>query len=137
MTEFGDAVYEAGSDPDDDATYDTDPDDTLNETATDELAETGWSPPDYEPKSTRYGTTELEQLEGESLDQKLAEEEPDVFDSPAPDEDAEPRAGRLVAPDEGAHGDDEADLIATDVGPAGFASSAEEAAMHVEEEDSV
>jgi hypothetical protein len=40
----------------------------------------------------------------------------------------------LVAPDEGAHPDDEADEIATDVGPAGYASSAEEAAVHIQEE---
>ena len=46
---------------------------------------------------------------------------------------AEPRAGRLVAPDEGAHPDEESDEIASDVGPAGYASSAEEAAVHITE----
>jgi len=39
-----------------------------------------------------------------------------------------------VAPDEGAHEDVDSEAIATDVGPAGYASSAEEAAMHVVEE---
>jgi Family of unknown function (DUF5709) len=134
MTEFGDQVYEAGSDPDDDQTYAVESEDTLAED-TDELAETDWSPPDRPPKSTRYGTTELEQLEGETLDQRLAEEEPDVFDAPLVDEDVAPRAGRLVAPDEGAHADEEPDLVARDVGPAGYASSAEEAAVHVVDED--
>jgi Family of unknown function (DUF5709) len=135
MSEFGDQVYEAGSDPDDDQTYAVESEDTLAEIDTDELAETDWSPPDRPPKATRYGTTELEQLEGETLDQRLAEEEPEVFDDPLVEEDVSPRAGRLVAPDEGAHVDDEPDLVATDVGPAGYASSAEEAAMHVVDED--
>ena len=48
------------------------------------------------------------------------------------------RAGRLVAPDEGAHPDTESDLVAYDVGIDAGAASAEEAAMHVvpaDEED--
>ena len=45
------------------------------------------------------------------------------------------RSGRLVAPDEGAHEDEEKDLVATDVGIDGGAASAEEAAMHVVDED--
>ncbi|MGI8878981.1 MAG: DUF5709 domain-containing protein [Jatrophihabitans sp.] len=146
MTEssFGDGVYEAGSDPDDDQTYSTEADDTLSGQAPDEDAETDYSPPDFEPKSTRYGTTELEQLEGESLDQKLAEEEPDVgttelgsdeLSEDSEDDAEDPRAGRLVAPDEGAHGDAESDEVAEDVGPAGYASSAEEAAVHVIDEE--
>ena len=135
MSEFGDQVYEAGSDPDDDQTYAVESEDTLAELDTDELAETDWSPPDRPPKATRYGTTELEQLEGETLEERLAEEEPDVFYDSSLEEDVAPRAGRLVAPDEGAHADEEADLIASDVGSAGYASSAEEAAMHIVDED--
>jgi hypothetical protein len=42
--------------------------------------------------------------------------------------------GRLVAPDQGAHPYREKDDIARDVDPAGCASSAEEAAMHIKEE---
>lgn len=45
------------------------------------------------------------------------------------------RSGRLVAPNEGAHEDDESGLIATDVGIDGAAASAEEAAMHIVDED--
>ncbi|MCT2593224.1 DUF5709 domain-containing protein [Streptomyces sp. N2-109] len=41
------------------------------------------------------------------------------------------RAGRLVAPDEGAHADEEKDAVAEDVGIAGSAASAEEAGMHI------
>jgi len=105
----------------------------------------------------KFGTTAWEQEEGESLDQALAEEEPDIsFDpedeppeDPAGGDDAadelidglllddgqDPRAGRLVAEDEGAHRDDEADLVATDAGIDGGAATAEEAAVHVVEDD--
>jgi hypothetical protein len=51
------------------------------------------------------------------------------------DDGPDPRAGRLVAEDEGAHSDDEEDLVATDVGIDGGAASAEEAAIHVVEDD--
>ena len=46
------------------------------------------------------------------------------------------RSGRLVAPDEGAHEDEEEALVATDVGIDGAAASAEEAAVHIVDEDS-
>jgi hypothetical protein len=64
----------------------------------------------------------------------LSEEVPDVSPADIDAGDQEARAGRLVAPDEGAHPDEEADEIATDVGPAGYASSAEEAAMHIQDD---
>lgn len=41
------------------------------------------------------------------------------------------RAGRLVAPDEGAHGDEEKAEVGRDVGIDGAAASAEEAAVHI------
>jgi hypothetical protein len=44
------------------------------------------------------------------------------------------RAGRLVAPDEGAHADLEEDEVATDVGPDSGGYTAEEAAMRIEPE---
>jgi hypothetical protein len=105
----------------------------------------------------KFGSTADEQEAGESLDQLLAEEEPDASldddddDLPEDDEDEDeadeyldglllddgpdPRAGRLVAEDEGAHPDEEADLVARDVGIDGGAASAEEAAVHVVEDD--
>jgi hypothetical protein len=125
----------------------------------------GIVPPERWSAGIRYGTTAEEQSEGESLDQLLAEEEPDDTldeledeededddeddedfdeDDDAGDEDVDglllddgpdPRAGRLVAEDEGAHPDEEEDLVATDVGIDGGAATAEEAAMHVVEED--
>jgi hypothetical protein len=93
--------------------------------------------------------------EQESLDQLLAEEEPDTgldpddelpedrdddeadeyLDGLLLDDGADPRAGRLVAEDEGAHADDEEDLVARDVGIDGGAASAEEAAVHVVQDD--
>ena len=45
------------------------------------------------------------------------------------------RAGRLVDPDQGAGSDTEKDLIASDVGIDGAGASAEEAAVHVVEDD--
>jgi hypothetical protein len=66
----------------------------------------------------------------------LAEEEPEITADGDGEDAADPRAGRLVAPDEGAHDDTESDEIAFDVGRAGSAASAEEAAMHVIDPDS-
>ena len=96
--------------------------------------------------------------EPESLDQLLAEEEPDTalnldadddlpedrddeeeadeyLDGLLLDDGADPRAGRLVAEDEGALPDEEADLVARDVGVDDGAASAEEAALHVVDDD--
>ncbi|MFP3966378.1 DUF5709 domain-containing protein [Actinomadura fulvescens] len=50
-----------------------------------------------------------------------------VWDAPRP-------AGRLVAPDEGAHEDEEPDAVAAEVGPDAGGYSAEEAAMRIERE---
>jgi hypothetical protein len=88
-----------------------------------------------------HGTTADEQREGEPLDLRLSREVRDVGpgDIPMdvnPDLDAEDPAfeqvGRLVAPDEGARVDDEADEVATDVGPDFGGFTAEESAMHIE-----
>jgi hypothetical protein len=123
----------------------------------DDPLDQGVAPPERWSAGIRFGTTEAEQERGESLDQLLAEEEPDTtFDTGeerpediAGDEDAgdedvdgllledgpDPRAGRLVAEDEGAHTPAEADLVAQDVGIDGGAATAEEAAVHVVDED--
>jgi hypothetical protein len=111
-----------------------DPSESLTGDNTEDPLDAGYSPPERASHSWR-GDTADEAREGESLDQHLAEEEPEVWDDGADDVDPEQRAGRLVAPDEGAHSDTEADEIATDVGRAGYASSAEEAAMHVIADD--
>ena len=137
--------------------------DTLSGAPGDDPLDRGVAPPERWSAGVRYGDTAAEQSEGESLDQLLAEEEPDDTldlddeddeapedvedfdeDDDAGDEDVDglllddgpdPRAGRLVAEDEGAHPDEEEDLVARDTGFAGGAASAEEAAMHVVDED--
>ena len=140
--------------------------DTLVDRGLDDALDEGYSPPDRPVAVDRFGTTAAEAEEGETLDMRLAEEEPDPnmqVDDPLaaqPDplaqrldeesdvdrdsfdrelrDDAEvgdQRAGRLVAPDEGAHEDTEKDLVAQDVGINGAGAGAEEAAMHVIEED--
>lgn len=128
---YGDDVYTDGVE---DAS-DFDPAENLTGDDLEEPYDTGYSPPEHRPQATRYGTTAAEQEAGESLDQRLAEEEPDLDLDAGVDEVADPRAGRLVAPDEGAHDDEDAELFATDVGIAGSAASAEEAAMHVIDEE--
>jgi len=130
---FGDSVYESGDAVDD--TDGLDPIEALTGDDPDEAMQTGYSPPEREPYNLRHMPTAFEQSEGESLDERLAEEEPDVSDAVLDEADIEVRAGRLVAPDAGAPADFESEAVATDVGTAGFASSAEEAAMHIVDED--
>jgi hypothetical protein len=129
--------------------------DTLAGNPGDDPLDPGYLPTDRWSAGMRYGSTEAEERAGESLDQLLAEEEPDVTldpdeeypeedecgeDENAADEDIDglllddgpdPRAGRLVAEDEGSRSPDEPDLVASDVGIDGGAASAEEAAVHV------
>ncbi|HXW45741.1 MAG TPA: DUF5709 domain-containing protein [Streptosporangiaceae bacterium] len=131
--------------------------DTLDGNPGDDPLDRGVAPPERWSAGMRFGTTAEEQEEGESIDQLLAEEEPDdpwlidegdpadiAGDEDAADEDVDglllddgpdPRAGRLVAEDEGIGPDDEADLVARDVGVDGAAASAEEAAVHVVDDD--
>jgi hypothetical protein len=120
--------------------------DTLDGDPGDDPLDAGYLPPDRWSAGERFGTTLAEEREGEPLDQLLAEEEPDVDpyaegdlpqDAPLAPDYPEPRAGRLVAEDEGAHADTEADLVARDVGIDGGAAGAEEAAVHVEDESDV
>jgi hypothetical protein len=129
---YGDAVYEAGVED----AEDFDPAENLTGEDNEEPYDTSYSPPDHRPSATRYGTTAREQATGESLDQLLAEEESDLEAfSDADFTESNPRAGRLVAPDEGAHDDTEKDEVAYDAGRAGYAATAEEAAMHIVDED--
>lgn len=137
--DFGDTVYNDG--PENNPQLDT-PDSLLDDDLLADPLDTGYSPPDFDPGTDRFGTTAQEQLEGESLDDRLAQEVPDVSAADDPigdpgsvDNVADPRSGRLVAPDEGSHEDTESDAVAFDAGIDGGAASAEEAAMHVVGED--
>jgi hypothetical protein len=103
----------------------------------------GYSPPERYSAGQGYGSTPYEEATGESLDQRIAQEEPEA--DPFADRDGgdgdndyvssaevgDGRAGRLVDPDQGFGEDTEKDLVAQDVGIDGAAASAEEAAMHV------
>jgi len=126
-------------DPESGAEGDTDQlteDDTLLDRGVDDLLDEGYSPPEH--RSSHRLETELEQERGEFLDERLAAEEPEVWQTdPGPDAGAsEPdRAGRLTAADPDASGEPTASTMATDVGFAGGAASAEEAAMHVMDDD--
>lgn len=84
----------------------------------------GFSPNDRPIAMDDFGTTAEEMAEGESLDSRLAREQPETEPTD------EFRSGRLVEPDEGVREDADAQLVATDVGIDGGAASAEEAAVH-------
>jgi hypothetical protein len=153
------------------------------------IYDTSWVPDDRPSHRTDYGDTLTEMREGESLDRRLSEDEPDLLDEelgdpvdqilgqrrdteddpdfeenrdarfateadeddpevqaslleeggdtdvPAPEfEEQQPRAGRLVEPDEGLESDTEKDMIAYDAGISGAGASAEEAAVHIIDE---
>ena len=120
------------------------PSDTLDDRGLDDVLDEGFSPPDREPVRLRHPH---EVDEPESLDERLAEEEPDVTVDPDDDDDADTfrtdaedevggaRTGRLVAQDQGSGADEDSELWATDAGIDGAGASAEEAAMHVIEDD--
>jgi hypothetical protein len=104
----------------------------------------GYSPPEKWSAAEGFGNTPYEEEVGESLDQRLAQEvpEPDPYEEAANEtenvggEVGNARSGRLVAEDEGTGPDEEKDLVAEDVGIDGAAASAEEAAVHVIDDDS-
>lgn len=122
------------------------PEDTLIDRGMDDVLDEGYSPPERPYGRGAFGPSE-------TLDQMLAEEEPDpasrigvLLDEteqrlsdeserdaefPEWDEVGRARAGRLVAPDLGFGEDSEAELVAEDVGISGGAASAEEAAVHI------
>jgi hypothetical protein len=110
-----------------------------DEDVEDEL-DRGYSPPERWSAGQGFGNTPYEEATGESLDQRLAQEdaESDPYDATDVDDEdlddgevGDQRAGRLVDPDEGLGEDTEADLVGNDVGIDGAAASAEEAAVHI------
>jgi hypothetical protein len=108
----------------------------------DDPLEEGYSPPEKWSVAEGYGNTPLEEELGETLDMRIAQEEPEP--DPYAEQDADilddgevgdVRAGRLVAPDEGAHEDVDGELYAEDAGIDGAGASAEEAAVHVVDDE--
>jgi hypothetical protein len=126
------------------------PEDTLIDRGMDDILDEGYSPPERPYGRGAFGPSE-------SMDQMLAEEEPDpasridvLLDEneqqrsdeseretefPERGEVGRARAGRLVAPNLGFGEDSEAELVAEDVGISGGAASAEEAAVHIIEDE--
>lgn len=137
----GDDVYQpTGSDTSNRPSGPLDPENTVDTDPTEDLEDPGYSPPDRPRAVNRYGTTANEQREGAPLDERLAEELPDVAPvegdqlgdladgegEPLDEEAGATRAGRLVRPDSpGAGG-----VAATDVGIDDGTAPAEEAAVH-------
>jgi hypothetical protein len=120
-------------DPEDDGVLEP-ADDLTTDDYEDDPLDTGIEPPDHYGASGWYGITEAEARQGETLDQHLAEEEPEknpLDDSSGDDEEViddrwadgpGPRSGRLVA---------DGRLMAEDVGADAYAAGAEEAAVHL------
>ncbi|MFF8537901.1 hypothetical protein ACN6K9_004956 [Streptomyces sp. SAS_267] len=128
-----------------------DPEDTLEYGGSDPFDD-GWSPPERPLAVDHLGTTAREQREGESLDEKLAEErtdpalrdpgEDDGGDELAADEDrrlddevSTDPAERILALDVGAHEDAEHDMIEEDVDADGGSDPAEQEAVHLIPDD--
>jgi hypothetical protein len=117
-----------------------------NEPATGQGEGTMAPPRDVAVAVDDFGTTVTEMNEGESLDGRIAREEPDVLaaaDTPADEsatadtpfsEAAGQGIGRIVEPDQGGGPDTEKDLVAEDVGTDLGGYTAEESAMHLEPE---
>ncbi len=126
------------------------PGDTLDDGDLTDVLDRGYSPPDRPPKGYEDYPTEAERRQGESLDERLAEEEPDIDPYAEPPEtdsedenaldeqlgldEADERTGRLVRPDGGFGEDVDSQEVALDIGIDGAGASAEEAAMHITRE---
>lgn len=116
------------------------PEDTLDDRGVKDVLDEGISPPERPRGVTAKGVTAREELEGETIDERLAQEEPevweesgedpdaDVLDGPVAGEVGDERTGRLLADD--SHDD----RFAVDEGIDGAGASAEEAAVHTIEE---
>ncbi len=121
-------------------------DSLVDDRGLEEPLDEGYSPPEKWSAGQKWGNTPLEEELGETIDQRVEQEEPEpdpyaaaaAEDLDEQDEDPEvgdERAGRLVEPDEGWRTDTEKDLDAEDVGIDGAGASAEEAAVHVIDEE--
>ncbi len=141
------------------------PEDTLEQDDVDDVLDRGYSPPDRPLGSSAHGVTAEEQHREETIEERIRQEvadpssaygapenesgldvpriggdDPDSIDAEddwlGDGEVGNKRSGRLVSPDEGLGEDDEQELVGEDVGIDGAAASAEEAAVHIIDEDS-
>jgi len=148
---WGDDVYQPDQSEIQEDSGLLDVEDTLENDGVGDPLDRGWSPPERPWAVERADVTAAVRRHGETLDERLAEELPDkavpegddLGDCEGTDgelldnEVGAARSGRLVAPDEGVHEDEESALVARDVGIDGAAASAEEAAMHIVDEDAL
>ena len=116
--------------------------DTLIERGTHDPLDEGLTPPEKWSAGEGFGTTAEENRRGESFEQRLRQEEPDFDAESEWSEDqlddgevGDRRSGRLADPDRGIGEDHVAELVGDDVGIDGGAASAEEAAVHIVDED--
>lgn len=119
------------------------PEDTLDDRGVADVLDEGFSPPERETDHLRHPQG------GETLDERLAAEEPevwardeeeadvDILDGDVGGEVGGRRTGRLMAPDQGSGDDVVSEMIAEDEGIDGAGASAEEAAMHTIEDDAL
>jgi hypothetical protein len=119
------------------------PEDSLDDRGVEDVLDEGYSPPERETDHLRHPQG------GESLDERLADEEPEVWAQVDAEADADildgdvggevgrARTGRLMAPDQGSGPDVDSEMTAEDEGIDGAGASAEEAAMHTIEDDEV
>ncbi|MEU0145343.1 DUF5709 domain-containing protein [Streptomyces sp. NPDC006288] len=145
----GDDVYQPdGSDGADRPADGLDPENVIDEPGLDDILDTGYSPPEKPLGVSKHGTTGEEQREGESLDGRLAQEEPEQDpllpdgadagpedNGPEEDDAGDERAGRVAAPEEAGRLRNNR-VMGRDVGVDGGAASAEEAAVHIQDDDS-
>jgi len=127
MTEQADREYYEGQavDPEDQLQ----PEDTLDHHGVVDVLDEGYSPRERRPRDLSQPAADLDAWLAQEVPEPdpYADEDSDDFDPRS----AEPRAGRLVAPDQGLGEDVDSEAIAFDVGIDGAGASAEEAAMHV------
>ena len=131
--------------------------DTLTGPPGDDPLDRGVITPERWSAAMQFGATAAEQEAGQSLDQLLAAEEPDIspelgvdpeqadgWDENATEADIrrlaadsgpDPRSGRLAPEDDGGFPIANADYVARDAGIDGGAATAEEAAVHLVTED--
>lgn len=123
------------------------PQDSLDDRGVEDVLDEGFSPPEKLRGADDKAVTPRGELEGETIDERIAQEEPevwadvedeaeaDILDGPVGGEVGAERTGRLVAPDEGVREDVDAAPYAEDEGIDGAGASAEEAAMHTIEDE--
>ena len=118
--------------------------DSLIDRGVDDVLDEGYIAPDNWSPAQGFGNTASEMKQGETLEQRIAQEQPETDPKKLrgpwnPNREnrqgGSKRAGRLVAPGGGSGPDTEGESIASDVGISGGAASAEEAAMHIISEE--